>query len=114
MTLGAERDGQLLAIAHHGTHDTSRDEEFLEAISLATRSLYACPNVSRRLPVARLDRSTPSYMRCPGESETLFALESALDELAMALEMDPSRCGCATTPKEMQKHNRPWSSNALQ
>jgi xanthine dehydrogenase YagR molybdenum-binding subunit len=111
--LGAERDGSLTAIVHHAVHDTSRDEEFVEALTSVSRLLYACPNVETRYRVARVDRSTPTYMRCPGESETLFALESAMDELAVALEMDPIALRRKNYAQHDQEREREWSSNAL-
>jgi xanthine dehydrogenase YagR molybdenum-binding subunit len=113
VALGAERDGTLLAIAHHAAHDTSRDEEFVEALGTATRMLYACPNVETQYRIARVDRSTPTYMRCPGESETLFALESALDELASALAMDPIALRLRNDAAVNPENGRPWSSKSL-
>jgi xanthine dehydrogenase YagR molybdenum-binding subunit len=113
LRLGAERDGTLTAIIHHGVHDTSRDEEFVEALTSVSRLLYACPNVETRYRVANLDRSTPTYMRCPGESETLFALECAMDELAVALEMDPIALRHKNYAQRDQERDREWSSNSL-
>ena len=113
VTLGAEQDGRLVAIRHEGTHDTSREENFTEALTTATRYLYASPNVETRYRTARLDRATPTYMRCPGESETLFALESALDELAIALDMDPIALRLRNEPERDEEKDRPWSSRSL-
>ena len=113
VAIGAERDGTLLAIAHHATHDSSRDEEFVEALGTATRMLYACPNVETTYRVAKVDRATPTYMRCPGESETLFALESALDELAYALGMDPVALRLGNDARINPENDRPWSSKSL-
>jgi xanthine dehydrogenase YagR molybdenum-binding subunit len=113
VTLGAERDGTLTGISHHATHDVSRDEEFVEALGTATRMLYACPNVETRYRVASVDRSTPTYMRCPGESETLFALESALDELAYTLAMDPVQLRLRNDATFNPENDRPWSSKSL-
>ncbi|MGH2614350.1 MAG: xanthine dehydrogenase family protein molybdopterin-binding subunit, partial [Thermomicrobiales bacterium] len=113
VSLGAETDGRLTAIVHHATHDTSRDEAFIEALGTASRSLYACPNVETRYRVTRLDRSTPTYMRCPGESETLFALESALDELAAALGIDPIALRQRNEAERNPENDRPWSSKFL-
>ena len=113
VTLGAEQDGTLTAIRHHVVQDTSRDEDFVEALTNTTRMLYACPNVETRYRVARLDRSTPTYMRCPGEAETLFALECALDELAEALDMDPIALRQRNDAVVDPAHERPWSSKSL-
>jgi xanthine dehydrogenase YagR molybdenum-binding subunit len=113
VALGADRDGRLLAIRHHAVHDTSRDEEFVEALASATRMLYACPNVETTYRITRLDRSTPTYMRCPGEAETLFALESALDELAVALAIDPIELRLRNEPERDPERVRPWSSRSL-
>ena len=111
--LGAQRDGTLTAILHDAVHDTSREEEFVEALTSVSRLLYACPNVETRYRVANLDRSTPTYMRCPGESETLFALESAMDELAVTLDMDPIALRRKNYAEVDQEREREWSSNAL-
>jgi xanthine dehydrogenase YagR molybdenum-binding subunit len=113
VAIGADRHGTLQAIIHEATHDTSRDEEFVEALGTATRMLYACPNVETRYRVAKLDRSTPTYMRCPGESETLFALESALDELAYALGMDPIALRTRNDAALNPENGRLWSSKSL-
>lgn len=113
VALGAERDGRLLAISHEATQDTSRDEDFVEALTQTSRMLYACPNVETRYRLARLDRSTPTYMRCPGEAETLFALECAMDELASALEIDPIELRLRNDAAQDPEHGRPWSSKSL-
>jgi xanthine dehydrogenase YagR molybdenum-binding subunit len=113
VALGAERDGRLVAIQHHATQDTSRDEGFVEALTGVSRMLYACPNVETQYLVTRLDRSTPTYMRCPGEAETLFALESALDELAVALQMDPIELRLRNDAERDEEKEKPWSSKSL-
>jgi xanthine dehydrogenase YagR molybdenum-binding subunit len=113
VSLGAERDGRLTAIIHDAVHDTSRDEDFVEALTTATRMLYACDNVATRYRTTRLDRSTPTYMRCPGEAETLFALECALDELAYALDIDPIALRLRNEPDRDLEKDEPWSSRSL-
>lgn len=113
VSLGAERDGRLVAIVHEAAHDTSREENFTEALGGATRMLYACPNVETHYRTVRLDRATPTYMRCPGESETLFALECALDELAVALEMDPIALRLCNDAERNEEKDKPWSSRSL-
>jgi xanthine dehydrogenase YagR molybdenum-binding subunit len=113
VALGAEADGRLTAISHHATHDTSRDENFVEALTRTTRMLYACPNVETIYRITHLDRSTPTYMRCPGESETLFALECAMDELAVTLDMDPVALRLRNDAVRDEEKDRPWSSKSL-
>jgi xanthine dehydrogenase YagR molybdenum-binding subunit len=92
VALGASRDGRLAALVHEGHQETSTYEEFSEALLNASRFLHSCPNVYTRHRIARLNVHTPTYMRAPGEASGIFALESAMDELAI-----PSNCGCATS-----------------
>jgi len=89
LTLGATADGTLTALRHDGVSGTSRIDEYVEAVGLATRMLYACPNVATSHRIVRLDIATPQFMRAPGLAPGTFALESALDELAYALRLDP-------------------------
>ncbi len=58
---------------------------------LATEMLYACPNVAVTHRLVALNAALPTYMRAPGEASGVFALESAMDEMAVALKMDPDR-----------------------
>lgn len=87
--LAADRDGKLLAHRHEGWELTSRADVLAHGANAMTVRLYACPNIETRVNVAKVDRSTPGFMRGPGEVPYGFALESALDELAYALDMDP-------------------------
>jgi xanthine dehydrogenase YagR molybdenum-binding subunit len=89
LQLGAERDGRLVAIAHDVVEQTSTLEEFAEQTALATRMMYASPNRRTTHRLVRLDVPTPSWMRAPGECPGMYALESALDELALELGLDP-------------------------
>lgn len=87
--LAADRDGRLVAHRHEGWELTSRADTMAHGANGMTVRLYACPNIESRVNVVRADRSTPGFMRGPGEVPYAFALESALDELAYALDMDP-------------------------
>jgi xanthine dehydrogenase YagR molybdenum-binding subunit len=113
VTLGADTEGRLTAIRHDAVQDTSRDEDFIEALTGVSRTLYACPNVETHYRLARLDRATPTYMRCPGEAETLFALECALDELAIALNIDPIDLRLRNDAERDQEKDKLWSSKSL-
>jgi len=68
---------------------TSRPDNYKVAGTDASTRLYACPNVASKVSIVHADRNTPGFMRSPPEVPYLFALESAMDELAVALNMDP-------------------------
>ncbi|TCK30756.1 xanthine dehydrogenase YagR molybdenum-binding subunit [Ancylobacter aquaticus] len=87
--LAATRDGRLVALRQEGWELTSRADSVAMGAASMTARLYACPNVSVRVNTVSADRSTPGFMRGPGEVPYGFALETALDELATALDMDP-------------------------
>ncbi len=94
LELGALSDGTLMAIRHETqTHaavvETHDPDEFHEPTSLTTRQLYSCPNFKASHEAIRLNVAKPRWMRAPGESTGQWALESAIDELAYALKMDP-------------------------
>lgn len=89
MKLGATHEGRLVALRHDGIELTSRQDPYAVARTGSTTRLYACPNVASSVSLLRADRATPGFMRAPGETPYFFALESAMDELAVALEMDP-------------------------
>jgi xanthine dehydrogenase YagR molybdenum-binding subunit len=87
--LGAGRDGKLVALRHEGEEISSRADPYAVGGTKTTTRLYACPNVESLVSIVRADRNTPGFMRSPPEVPYLFALESAMDELAVKLNMDP-------------------------
>ncbi|WP_245572866.1 xanthine dehydrogenase family protein molybdopterin-binding subunit [Lichenihabitans psoromatis] len=87
--LGADRNGKLQALSHDGFEVTSRHDPYAVAGTDASTRMYACPNIASNVTIVRADRSTPGFMRAPAETPYFFALESAMDELAVALKMDP-------------------------
>ncbi len=89
VALGAGRDGKLTALIHTGITTTSTSNLFTEQFTFPARHLYAAPNLLVGQKVVRLDIVPPTFMRAPGEAPGMFALESALDELAHALKTDP-------------------------
>src|SRR5947207_3127260 len=112
VALGASRDGRLGAIVHDGYQETSTYEEFSEALLNATRFLHSCPNVYTRHRLARMNVHTPTYMRAPGEASGIFALESALDELAVALNIDPVELRLRNEPEQDEFRKLPFSSRS--
>ena len=87
--LAADRDGRLQAVMHEGWEVTSRPSLYNVSGTATTARLYASPNVFTKVSIVRADRNTPGFMRAPPETPYLFGLESAMDELAYALGMDP-------------------------
>lgn len=87
--LGADRTGRFTALVHEAETVTSRFDPFVMEGAEVTASLYACPNIRTEERAVRVDRNTPGPMRAPPEVPFLFALESAVDEMAVALGMDP-------------------------
>lgn len=111
--LGASNDGKLISIIHEGTGETSRHEQFIEALTAPTGFMYACPNIRTRYRLAPLDIGTPTYMRGPGEATGMFALECALDELSYALGIDPIELRQRNEPTMDERDDRPFSSRSL-
>ena len=87
--LGAKHDGTLVAMRHHVSSHTAIKDEFPEPASVSSRMLYAVPNYATQHDLVRLNVVKPSWMRAPGEAPGQFALETAMDELAVRLDMDP-------------------------
>ena len=113
VTLGARKDGRLTAVRHESTSATSQFDIFVEAAALQARHLYACPNIETRHRLVRLDIGTPTFMRAPGESSGSFALESAMDELAHALAIDPLTLRLKNYAETDPTEGKPFSSKAL-
>jgi xanthine dehydrogenase YagR molybdenum-binding subunit len=113
--LGATRDGRLTAIAHKGISDTCEEAvgEFVEPFTVATHMMYATPNLQTSQRVVRLNKGQPTYMRAPGETPGTYALESALDELAYKLNLDPIELRVLNHADIDPDHNLPWSSKSL-
>lgn len=87
--LGASSAGKLLAYSHDAWELTSRVDNYAVGGTDTTTRMYACGAVASHVRLVKADRQTPAYMRSPPELPYMFALESALDELAYALGMDP-------------------------
>jgi xanthine dehydrogenase YagR molybdenum-binding subunit len=111
--LGAARDGRLRAIGHEVFEQTSTVREFAEQTAVATRMMYAAPDRLTTHRLVALDVPTPSWMRAPGECPGMYALESAMDELAIACGLDPIELRIANEPAEDPEKGIPWSSRSL-
>lgn len=111
--LSATPQGRLTHVEHHGTGETSRYEQFAEALVSATTYMYSCPNLQVRYRLQPCDTATPTYMRGPGEASGIFALECALDELAYKLKMDPVALRRLNEPEIDESKGLPFSSRSL-
>jgi xanthine dehydrogenase YagR molybdenum-binding subunit len=113
LRLGADGDGRLTAIAHDVQEQTSTVREYSEQTATPTRVMYAAPNRRTTHRVAALDVPTPSWMRAPGECPGMYALESAIDELAVACGVDPIELRIRNEPDADPEDGTPWSSRNL-
>jgi xanthine dehydrogenase YagR molybdenum-binding subunit len=111
--LGAAKDGKLAAIQHETMVRTSTVDEFVEACGTTSRFLYSCPNMSIAHHAVRVNIATPTPMRAPGENPGLFAMESAMDELAYKLSIDPVQLRIINHSDKNEHTNLPWSSKYL-
>ena len=111
--LGAGSDGRLTAIGHDAFSHTSTVHEFAEQTAESTRHMYAAANRRTTHRLAALDVPTPSYMRAPGECPGMFALESAMDELATLVGIDPIELRVRNEPEVDPHSGKPFSSRNL-
>jgi xanthine dehydrogenase YagR molybdenum-binding subunit len=111
--LGAAQDGKLTAIRHDFFSETSQLDDFVEHCGEQTPFLYSCPNLEVTTAMVRRSVGTPAPMRGPGAVPGLFALESAMDELAVKLKMDPLELRIKNDAERDESKNLPFSSRHL-
>ena len=111
--LGANMDGTLDAIRHEAITITSQYEDYFRQETGWSGLLYKCPNATYEHKLVRLDLASPCDMRAPSATTALFALESAMDELAVALKVDPLELRLRCYSERDQNNDRPFSSKAL-
>ena len=111
--LAASRDGRLAAVLHDTANVTSQLDDYVEFGSAGTRALYATPALSTRTRIVKAHVGTPTAMRAPHEGPGMFALESAMDELAHELGMDPLELRLRNYADRDPLSGKPFSSNKL-
>jgi xanthine dehydrogenase YagR molybdenum-binding subunit len=111
--LGADADGRLIAIAHDVIEQTARIKEFAEQTAVGTRMMYAAENRRTSHRLAELDVSVPAVMRAPGEAPGMFALECAMDEMAIACGLDPIDFRVLNEPDADPESGLPYSTRNL-
>ncbi len=115
LKLGAQPDGTLTALRHDAITQNTTDAvgEFDEPSALISEISYACPNVAITHRLVAVNQGLPTYMRAPGESTGSFALETAMDEMAVALGMDPIALRLKNYAERDEHEDKPFASKAL-
>jgi xanthine dehydrogenase YagR molybdenum-binding subunit len=113
VALGAKADGALDAITHDVIAMTSQYEDFARNDTGWSGALYKCANTRYSHKLAKLDLATPSDMRAPGAATGVYALECAMDELAVALKMDPLELRLRNYSDRQQDEDAPYTSKEL-
>ena len=114
LKLGADADGTLIALRHDSWCSTGQDRSFVEPTSHGTsREYYATQNLALSQKIVPLNVPPTTFMRAPGEAPGSFALESAIDELAVALDMDPIQLRLRNNSTAPVGKDLQWSSKYL-
>jgi xanthine dehydrogenase YagR molybdenum-binding subunit len=111
--VGASSDGRLTAIDHEIVNTSAVADTHFEPASEASKTLYAAPAIRTKQWIERVNINLPTPMRAPVEGPGLWALESAMDELALALKMDPLDLRLANYADVDPHTKKPWSSKKL-
>lgn len=113
VALGANADGRLVSIIHEGISQGNDVCNYAERFVRPTQVIYASDNIRGQNPIVSLNLPSPTYMRAPGENPGMFAIESAMDELAVALKMDPLQLRLVNHADAHPTDGKPWSSKSL-
>jgi xanthine dehydrogenase YagR molybdenum-binding subunit len=113
LRLGADEEGRLDALMHDVVEQTSRVKEFAEQTATPSRVMYGVPNLRTTHRLNRLNVPTPSWMRAPGGTPGMFALECAMDELAYAAGIDPIELRIRNDTATEPDSGHPFSSRNL-
>ena len=111
--LAATRDGKLTGVGHDADLHVVPREEYVEQVATVMRSLYAAPNRLTRHRVTPLDLSIGEAVRGPGEVPGLMAIETAMDELAVKLGMDPIQLRVVNEPLIDPERNVPMPGRRM-
>jgi len=113
LRIGAKKDGTLTALSHETLSHTSTFQEYQEPCGNVSKMLYKVPNNLIKHRLIPLNFQTPCSMRAPGEATGSFALESAMDEMAWKLKMDPIDFRIKNDTQIDLSEDRPFSSRLL-
>ncbi|GAB2559660.1 xanthine dehydrogenase family protein molybdopterin-binding subunit [Nocardia heshunensis] len=113
LRLGAQADGRVTAAVHEVKTETATYEKFAEDILVSGQMLYAIPHVHQTHSTVPLDVNATTWMRAPGFTSAAFAIESAMDELAHQLGIDPIELRSRNEPSADPATGRPFSTRRL-
>jgi xanthine dehydrogenase YagR molybdenum-binding subunit len=111
--LGADAQGKLLTYLHEAWELSSRPDNYNVSGTTSTAVMYGYGAIATKVNVVNADRNTPGFMRSPPEVPYMYALESAMDELACALKMDPVALRRANDTMKDPASDRVYSSRSL-
>ncbi len=111
--LGSKPDGTLTAITHEAIGNTSQFEDYQENVVNWTGLLYGAENATLTYKLVKTDFYTPSDMRAPGATLGVFAIETAMDELAYELSIDPLDLRLANYTERDENEGKPFTSKQL-
>jgi len=110
MRLATDDNGKLVSVSHDSVNSTSMVDTYVETTGSCTKSLYDCDNLRVSHATVGVNYGTPTSMRAPGAAPGLYALESAMDEMAEAVNMDPLEFRRANYTDRDQSKDLPFSS----
>lgn len=113
VALGADRDGRLRALIHTGVTPKIKQNAMTEPFIESTRRLYHSDNMLLEVRSTEMDMMANTFMRAPGSSVGSFALETALDELAEKLKLDPIALRIRNEPEQDPLNDKPFSQRAI-
>jgi xanthine dehydrogenase YagR molybdenum-binding subunit len=113
MAIGADRAGRIGVIIHEGRTETARYATYEDNLMASPKFMYTSPNMRSIYRVVPLDVNMPTPMRGPGATSGTFALESAMDDLAHRLDVDPIELRMRNEPDHDQSDGLPFSTRRL-
>ncbi|MEG3114577.1 xanthine dehydrogenase family protein molybdopterin-binding subunit [Salinicola sp. 4072] len=113
LRLATDDNGKLVSLRHESINTTSFTDQYVETCGSVTKSLYSCPNLTVSHETTQVNRGTPTSMRAPGAAPGLFALESAIDEMADAAGVDPVQFRLDNYAERDESKDLDFSSNHI-
>jgi len=113
VAMSADANGKLTSIQHGAWGETSKYEDYTEIVVNWSGTMYNCENVKLKYELVKLDVSTPTDMRAPGAVTSAHAFESAIDEMAYEVKIDPLEFRKINYAEDDQVEGKPYSSKEL-